>query len=315
MGRGPVQQSIPIGLAPVIQKMILRCGRPAPKNSAHIHSDTLEARAMLSKLARLVRPGVNASFPAVPDGRRIYAIGDVHGRLDLLRELAVAIEADDAGREPAQTTVILLGDLIDRGPDSAGVIAFVRDWKERRDVRVLMANHEQMLLSALESKDTLRDYMRYGGREMLLSYGVDPEAYDAATNGELMVMLSQVVPKEDLDFIRGFESWIEIGDYLFVHAGIRPGVPLEEQSGREFFWIREPFLSHRKRHAHMVVHGHTITESVDERSNRIGIDTGAYGSGRLTAVALEKAERRFIAAVEAANGGTIGIEHSDTAAT
>ncbi|GMM91789.1 metallophosphoesterase family protein [Qipengyuania sp. MTN3-11] len=268
---------------------------------------------MLSKLARLVRPGAEASPPpSIPDGRRVYAIGDVHGRLDLLRELARAIEADDAQQEPAQTTVILLGDLIDRGPDSAGVIAFVRNWKERRDVRVLMANHEQMLLRALESKEVLREYMRYGGREMLLSYGVDRDDYDAATNDELLAMLPQVLPEADLDFIRGFEDWIAIGDYLFVHAGIRPGVPIEEQSGREFYWIREPFLSHRKPHSHMVVHGHTITDRVEIRSNRIGIDTGAYGSGRLTAVALEKTDRRFVAAVEDAVDGTIAIEHNET---
>ncbi len=270
---------------------------------------------MFAKLIRLVQSEADVPRPAIPEAERVYAIGDVHGRLDLLEPLARAIEADDAGRQPARTTIILLGDLIDRGPESAGVIAFVRNWMRHRTVRVLMANHEQMLLAALESSDALRSYLRFGGREMVLSYGIDRASYDAATNDELRAMLPDILPEADLDFIRGFEDWIVIGDYLFVHAGIHPDVPLEEQSGRELFWIREPFLSHGKRLSHMVVHGHTITETVDERSNRIGIDTGAYESGRLTAVALEGTERRFMAAVENTESGMIEIETDDTVRT
>lgn len=264
---------------------------------------------MLSRLRQLFRGPAPAPAAAVPEGQRVYAIGDIHGRADLLAVMIDAIEADDAARGHADTTVILLGDLIDRGPDSAGVIRLAREWQQRRPVRILAGNHEEMLLDALQKEEVLRHFLRFGGRETLLSYPIDPEAYTRAELHEVMAMAHAAIPAEDLDFIRGFEDWIELGDYLFVHAGIRPGVPLADQKPSDLRWIREPFLDHAQPFGRVVVHGHTITPAVDVRTNRIGIDTGAYRSGRLTALGLEGTERWQIAAVE--DDGAIGVVKGD----
>ncbi|PLK26505.1 metallophosphoesterase family protein [Novosphingobium sp. TH158] len=231
---------------------------------------------------------------AIPAGQRVYAVGDIHGRLDLMVTLAEAIEADDRKRGPADTTVILLGDLVDRGPDSAGVITAARMWAEQRRVRFIAGNHEEMFLDSFDSIETLRHFIKYGGKETLLSYPIDPQAYTAAEIEELQALMRQAVPKEDLDFLNGFEDTIRIGDYVFVHAGIHPDLPLEEQRTSQLRWIREPFLSHPGDHGFVVVHGHTITDEAQVLANRIGIDTGAYQSGRLTALGLEGSNRWLI---------------------
>ncbi|MGB7408804.1 MAG: metallophosphoesterase family protein [Pontixanthobacter sp.] len=245
---------------------------------------------------------------AMPDGQRAYVIGDIHGRNDLLIKLVAAIEADDAALrqialEPVDTSVILLGDLIDRGPDSAGVIATARALDERMTLRCLMGNHEEMFLDAFEDTGVLRHFLKHGGRETILSYGISRKDFNACDLKELQALIHERVPADHLDYLRGFEDMITLGDYLFVHAGIDPLKPLDEQSTRELRWIRESFLSHKERHSHIVVHGHTITEDVDERKNRIGIDTGAYRHGRLTALVLEGDTRRYIQAVEGKAGG------------
>lgn len=244
--------------------------------------------------------------PAVPPGQRIYAIGDIHGMLDQFSTLIDAIEADDAAAGPARTTVILLGDLIDRGPDSAGVVALARNWQNRRKVRILAGNHEEMFLASFEKTGILRQFLRFGGRETILSYGIDPEIFRLASLEELQHLMFEAVPRADLAFLRSFEDCIMIGDYMFVHAGILPDQEPEKQALHDLRWIREPFLSHEGRHSHVVVHGHTITQEVDERQNRIGIDTGAYMYGRLTALVLEGTQRRYISACE--NNGTTSTQ-------
>jgi serine/threonine protein phosphatase 1 len=237
-----------------------------------------------------------ARISMLPAGDRIYAVGDIHGRLDLFRAMIEAIEADDAARRPMKTTVILLGDLIDRGPESAGVLQQALDWSRQRDVRVLMGNHEEMLLESLEKVEALRAFINFGGRETVLSFGVDEQVYSDAGWEELQAIITAAIPPETLDFMRGFESLIIKGDYAFVHAGIKPRVPLEEQSPQYLRWIREPFLSSTDNHGHVIVHGHTITDEPVLRDNRIGIDTGAYASGRLTALVLEGAGRWWLTA-------------------
>lgn len=251
---------------------------------------------MLKSLRQLFNAPLTGPAAAVPPGSRVYAVGDIHGRLDLLRALAAAIEADDAARDRAQTTVVLLGDLVDRGPDSAGVVAFARDWQARRPVRILMGNHEEMLLGARGSDGTMREFLRHGGRETLFSYGVDPRAYGAADLGQVRALMEAAIPPADLAFIAGFEDMVAIGGYRFVHAGVRPGVPFDRQSRADLRWLREPFLSHTGDIGACVVHGHTITAAPELRRHRIGIDTGAYRSGRLTAVGLEGDARWFIEA-------------------
>ncbi len=261
---------------------------------------------MIDALRKLFRPKTVRSQPAVPPGERVYAVGDVHGRRALFDALIAAIERDDMCRLQARTTIVLLGDLVDRGEDSAGVIASARSLAVRRETRILCGNHEEMLLRSLDDLEVLRRFLRFGGRETMLSYPIDRHQWDGATLEEAQRIMRRTIPAEDLAFIRHFEDWAIFGDYLFVHAGIEPGVPLEQQKHEHLRWIREPFLSNSQDSGHVVVHGHTIVDEPAVRHNRIGIDTGAYMSGRLTALALEGADRWFIEAVEADGHITTG---------
>jgi len=252
----------------------------------------MPVKALLNLMSR-----ASQRVDRVPDGMRVYAIGDIHGRLDLLDELLASIAADDGARSRGvETHYVFLGDLIDRGPASRGVverlIAFAR---ERRNVRFLMGNHEQVFLRAMAGDSrALRFLIRIGGRETLLSYGISEEDYRSLDFDELAVLAARKVPASHLAFLGGFEKWISLGDYLFVHAGLKPGVALEEQEHADLYWIRDEFLSHRDSFGPTIVHGHSITEDVDVRSNRIGIDTGAFATGRLTAIGLEGGERWFL---------------------
>jgi serine/threonine protein phosphatase 1 len=230
---------------------------------------------------------------AVPRAVRLYAIGDIHGRRDLFTALAAAIDADDARRPPAETTVILLGDLVDRGPESAGVIEFAIHWSRARRVRLIAANHEEMFLESLEDSAVLRHFIRVGGRETILSYGISPDRFNLATLDELRAMLCSAVPAEHIAFLATAVESIRAGDYLFAHAGVMPGIGIDAQRGEDLRWIREPFLSSNAEHGAVVVHGHTIVDEPEFRPNRIGIDTGAFASGRLTALGLE-GDKRWI---------------------
>lgn len=232
--------------------------------------------------------------PPLPKGERVYAIGDVHGCADLLASLARQIERDDAIRPEARTTIILLGDLIDRGPDSAGVIDFVLDWKENRTVRTIAGNHEEMFLASVRSEEVLRRFLHYGGQETLLSYVRDKDLYNSLSTAQLHEQLLEIVPARHMEFLQSLEDYIAIGDYMFVHAGIRPGVALEQQNRGDLRWIREGFLDFEGDLGKVVIHGHTISESVEIKANRIGVDTGAYRSGILSAVGLEGTARWFL---------------------
>ncbi|WP_033920160.1 metallophosphoesterase family protein, partial [Sphingomonas sp. 37zxx] len=201
----------------------------------------------------------------IPEGLRIYAIGDIHGCLDETEKLIAMIERDNAARPAADTRLIFLGDLMDRGPDSAGVVERLRtlslDWATPH---FLMGNHEQLFLTALEGeRDAMKVFARAGGRETLLSYGMSSEQFAEASWDELEEQARALVPEAHRSFVAGFETMLVFGDYVFVHAGIRPDVPIEEQRTADLFWIREPFLSHRGSLSHVVVHGHTVTEAVD----------------------------------------------------
>lgn len=246
----------------------------------------------------------------VPDGQRWYVIGDVHGRLDLLEELKAAIEADDAAAPAAETTIAFLGDLVDRGPDSAGVIKLARKWGKQRSVRYLAGNHEEMFLQSFEDKEILRHFLKHGGRETVLSYGMKRKEYNRLKVSELQVAMKDLVPKADREFLASFEDIIVIGDYALVHAGINPANPIDQQRRNDMLWIRERFLKHEEPFSHVVVHGHTIFEAVEDKEHRIGIDTGAFRTGRLTALVLEGDRRRTIQAV-ASEDGAITIEKVD----
>ena len=254
----------------------------------------------------MFRPKQRRAGPSVPDGTRYYVVGDIHGCLDLLEALADAVERDDRKRGASETTVVLLGDLVDRGPDSRGVIDFARRWQARRNVRILAGNHEEMFLESFEDMEVLKHFLKYGGRETLLSYPLERKEYKKLSLEELFERLPKLVPQEDRDFIAGFEEYIVAGNYLFVHAGINPERPLSEQKRKDMLWIRERFLRYEGPLSHVVVHGHTIFDEVENCGSRIGIDTGAYDSGRLTALVLEGTEQSSISAVR--TDGVIAIE-------
>ncbi len=232
---------------------------------------------------------------AIPAGERVYAIGDVHGRRDCLDALLIRIGEDDRERGAARTTIVLLGDLVDRGPESRGVIERLMQLAQVRPCIFLMGNHEEVFIDAWEGDEAAaRLFHRIGGRETLLSYGVTVDDYDSADFARLIVLLATHVPADHIAFLRGFRDTYQSGDYLFVHAGIRPGRPIEEQEPTDMRWIRDRFLNDPRDHGVVVVHGHSIAAVVDDLPNRIGIDTGAYASGKLTAVGLEGGERWFL---------------------
>ena len=240
-------------------------------------------------------PSVRNSF-AIPKGQRVYAIGDIHGRDDLFAELIELIRADNAARGRANVSLILLGDLVDRGPQSAEVVERAINLRaEFDDMRLLIGNHEECFLAALTGDvRRLRYFMRIGGDATVSSYWNDDESLATASFEEVAERLPQLVPAEHVRFLETGEDVIEIGEYVFVHAGIRPGVPMEKQSLVDLRWIRDDFLVDDRDHGVMIVHGHTIRDDVDEWPNRIGIDTGAYRSGVLTAIVLEGDERRYL---------------------
>lgn len=254
------------------------------------------------------RPKAPVKLPAVPEGERYYVIGDIHGRLDLFDGLRQAIEADDSGLPEAESTVVLLGDLVDRGPQSAGVIASAREWQARRPLRCLAGNHEEMFLDSFEDKDVLRHFLKHGGRETIMSYGISRKDLDALSFGELQVELKRLIPKGDLSFLQSLEELIFAGDYVFVHAGVDPSRAMDDQSRSDLLWIRERFLRHADPLSHVVVHGHTIFEDIEDRGYRIGIDTGAFRTGVLTALVLDGTQQRYIQAVD--TDGTITIRHT-----
>lgn len=265
--------------------------------------------APFSKLFR--REAARETAPSVPAGERYYVVGDIHGRLDLFDALAEAIEQDETDSPAATSHVVLLGDLIDRGPDSAGVIKRARKWRKTREVRILAGNHEEMFLESFHDAEVLRHFLKHGGRETILSYGISRKDYRKLTLEQLFERLPQIVPQDDRDFVAGFEDMIEAGDYVFVHAGIDPKLPLNQQRRSDLMWIRERFLRHEGPLPKVVVHGHTIFDQIEGNRYRIGIDTGAFRSGVLTALVLEGTQRRSIQAIE--KDGRIKIKRKDLA--
>lgn len=252
-------------------------------------------------LSRLfARPQKTIALPAVPEGRRVYAIGDIHGCLSLFDSLLARIDADSAARGAADVTLILLGDLVDRGPDSAGVVdRAIRLQESGGDVRWLLGNHEEVFLKALSGDpQAMRYFVRIGGGPTIHSYGLKGDEYLNMSFEELAGAFPRLVPDRHRSFLEAAEHQVQIGDYLFVHAGIRPGVPIAEQRPTDLRWIRDDFLDDGSDHGCVVVHGHTIFDEVQERHNRVGIDTGAYATGRLTAIGLEGTERWFLTAEE-----------------
>jgi serine/threonine protein phosphatase 1 len=237
-----------------------------------------------------------ARSPAGPPGQRAYVVGDVHGRLDLLEQLLSAIHSDIERRKVRKVALIFVGDLIDRGPGSAQVVERLRTYRHPRVRPVfLLGNHEEVLLRILDGDSALITKWRwFGGSECLESYGVNPKTMGALDERQALETVRAAIPTTHVEFLRSFADTCRFGDYLIVHAGIRPGIELDQQRQSDLRWIREPFLFDETDHGFVVVHGHTISGQVDEQANRIGIDTGAYRSGVLTALAIQGSERWYL---------------------
>jgi len=232
---------------------------------------------------------------------RVYAIGDVHGRLDLFDALMARLKADHGGRAPARAHIIGLGDYVDRGDHSKQLLDRLAEgppaWAEWTLIR---GNHEQTFLDILTLADRARilalvpNWLNYGGRELLTSYGAGAALAYGDDYVRIVNFIRGATPVRHARLLAAMPFRVEIGDYLFVHAGVRPGVPLAEQSTEDLLWIRDEFLDSTEDFGAVVVHGHTPATGPELRPNRINLDTGAYVSGTLTAVALEGEERRII---------------------
>lgn len=231
---------------------------------------------------------------AVPPHHRIYAIGDIHGHRDLLDELLYDIRKDCEGTQET-VVIVFLGDYVDRGPDSKGVIDRLLNLPAAFQGKFLRGNHDQTLLDFLADPEVYQSWCDYGADETLTSYGVTPPRdHSLSTLSQVRDCFAKALPADHLRFFQTLPLSWEIGDYFFAHAGVLPGVALNEQKEADLLWIREEFLSSTEDFGKVVVHGHTPTDSPVKRPNRIGIDTGAYMTGRLTALALDGHSQRFL---------------------
>lgn len=237
-------------------------------------------------------------FPALPTGQRLYAVGDVHGCADLLARLMAKIVADAALYPAAQKELVFLGDYVDRGVDTRGTLDFLL-YRLPPDMKTvfLRGNHEEVMLRFLDGDlGQAEGWLQFGGAATLVSYGVNPYGKGMNRNfAALRDALREKIPQAHRDFLAATQFDCLRGDYYFVHAGIRPHVPLAQQSEADRLWIRQDFLQSPADHGKIVVHGHSVAPQPDIQANRIGIDTGAYATGRLTCLVLDGMERLFIA--------------------
>jgi len=238
--------------------------------------------------------------PVTPPDRRIYAIGDVHGRFDLLKKLLEMIQEDGASNQRGENILVMLGDYIDRGADSKAVIELLSmPAPDGFDIICLKGNHEEMLLQFLKNTGHPFVWLKNGGRETLKSYGLDIKALSVSSIPQAAIEqartdLRAVFPGSHMEFLTALDMVHYEGDYLFVHAGVRPGVALSEQNERDLIWIRKEFLHSKEDFGKIIVHGHSITDQPMIADNRIGIDTGAWRSGVLSCLVLEGDKRRFL---------------------
>jgi len=224
----------------------------------------------------------------LPDGLRIYAIGDIHGRADLLESLLLQIDEDCRLYPSRRPIVVFIGDYIDRGPASREVLDLLLGYERTKETIFLRGNHETFVHRFLSKPAVLDEWRLYGGLETLVSYGLKPSINPSGLErARLAKELAMSITKRHIEFLESLNLSFSCGDFLFVHAGIRPGVPLRKQREEDLLWIREEFLSCEQRFEKFVVHGHTPVDTTDIRSNRINIDTGAFATGRLTCIVIE----------------------------
>ena len=234
--------------------------------------------------------------PRVPAGRRVYAIGDVHGRADLLSELFKRIDDDLRSRPHVSSILVFLGDYIDRGPNSREVIdLLIARRRETHNTMFLKGNHEDCALRLLTDPAVFSEWKMIGGLSTVLSYGVTLTGHhDPQTHARIAAAVAEAMPDSHHRFLRSLALSFTLGDFFFAHAGVRPGISLTAQSPRDLLWIRDDFLCHEEDFGKVVVHGHTPTKEPEIRTNRINIDTGAYATGRLTCLVLEDDQISFV---------------------
>ena len=238
-----------------------------------------------------------AVVPQAPPGSRIYAIGDIHGRADLLRQLHRLIHEDAYRRQAPRNVVVYLGDYVDRGDESRAVIDLLLDERLPSFESIhIKGNHEESMLRFLEDTAVGPPWLFYGGGQTLASYGVRPPEMPLNARDLLRAQseLAERLPPRHRRFLVDLSLSHSEGDYFFAHAGVRPGVPLDQQTAQDLLWIRDDFLLSEANFGKIVVHGHTIVPRPDVRPNRIGIDTGAFASGHLTCLILEGSQLGFL---------------------
>ena len=243
------------------------------------------------------RPARPPRAAILPPGTRLWAIGDIHGRSDLLAELHTMIRADALANPAARRVIVYLGDYVDRGLDTRGVVDAILGPHDDGFERVcLKGNHEDLMLAFLDDHAAAPNWFYNGGLATLASYGVTPRTETAAMRAayDVQQSLRAALPPAHLAFYRSLALHHVEGDYLFVHAGVRPGVDLASQDPFDLMWIRDEFLTARGDHGHVVVHGHSINPEAVDAGNRIGIDTGAYFSGVLTCLVLQDGSRALL---------------------
>jgi len=257
----------------------------------------LKNSGMLQNLSEFVRgKKSDDTHPHVPEGTRIYVVGDIHGEIDLLEEMHEKMLADANAQPAAQILQIFLGDYIDRGPDAKGVVDWLISSPPTGWRRIcLKGNHETMVHDFLEDSQTLKRWQQLGASPTLRSYDVRlSDSQEKVSADALQTEFAQKLSHEHRKFYSNLPLFFEIGSYFFVHAGIRPDCDLQEQEERDLLWIRDEFLHSKLNFGKIIVHGHTPVNKPKIRPNRINIDTGAYMSGKLTCLVLENDEQRFL---------------------
>jgi serine/threonine protein phosphatase 1 len=240
------------------------------------------------------------NLPRLPENLRVYAIGDVHGRADLLQQLFGLIDADLVRRPVTRPLIVTLGDYVDRGPASRQVIDLILARAARQELVALKGNHDAYLLQALDDPTKMGDWLLMQGVETLASYGLTSATVAGKKFADLAEAFSAAIPDAHRAFFRELKLSFSCGDFFFVHAGVRPGVPLDCQTEDDLIWIRQDFLRYRGDFGKVIVHGHTPLRDVERRVNRIGIDTAAYATGKLTALVIEGRDLRIIDTATAA---------------
>ncbi|WP_100383117.1 metallophosphoesterase family protein [Bradyrhizobium canariense] len=226
--------------------------------------------------------------PRLPDGVRVYAFGDIHGRADLLKKMFTMIDADIARNPMERPIEVFLGDYIDRGPDSSHTLDLLIERSRSRETVFLKGNHEAYCLEVLRDPAKLDEWRQFGGLQTLISYGIQPPLNpSAAEQPGLIRAFIEAMPHAHLKFLQSLKPSFLCGDFFFVHAGVRPGIPLGEQREADLLWIRNEFLDSDENFGKFVVHGHTPVREPDIRSNRANIDTGAYATGNLTLLTIQ----------------------------